>query len=187
MREVVLLLYLFLWVGVFVFIYNKIFTTKCTYDTPIYQNNVLTMCIKSFSIILSLSSCPRDHSIEIINGNYGRFTITLCNNKVTHFCQKKGIQNHHCVPGSPELVGELLPRVRDDPHGWQVQREEVVIYLIYYIANYYPSRYSIKYVLIQIMAQGGAPLHMSHYNLYSKVVLHQRGGVQARTRLLSWH
>ena len=28
-------------------------------------------------------SCPRDHSIEIVNGNYGRFTITLCNNKVT--------------------------------------------------------------------------------------------------------
>ena len=36
-----------------------------------------------------MSSCPRDHSIEIINGNYGRFTITLCNNKVAHFCQKK--------------------------------------------------------------------------------------------------
>ena len=28
-------------------------------------------------------SCPRDHSIEIINGNFGRFTITLCNGKVT--------------------------------------------------------------------------------------------------------
>ena len=33
--------------------------------------------------IQTLSSCPRDHSIEIVNGNYGRFTITLCNNKVT--------------------------------------------------------------------------------------------------------
>ena len=105
-REVVLLLYLFLWVGVFVFIYNKIFTTKCTYDTPIYQNNVLTMCIKSFSIILSLSSCPRDHSIEIINGNYGRFTITLCNNKVILFVQKvqlaQGSQNWsvNCYPES---------------------------------------------------------------------------------------
>ena len=29
-------------------------------------------------------SCPEDHSIEIINGNYGRFTITLCNGKVSH-------------------------------------------------------------------------------------------------------
>ena len=26
-------------------------------------------------------SCPPDHSIEIINGNFGRFTITLCNGK----------------------------------------------------------------------------------------------------------
>eukprot|EP00090_Calanus_glacialis_P002161 TRINITY_DN11624_c0_g1_i1.p1 TRINITY_DN11624_c0_g1~~TRINITY_DN11624_c0_g1_i1.p1 ORF type:complete len:393 (-),score=82.52 TRINITY_DN11624_c0_g1_i1:161-1339(-) len=26
-------------------------------------------------------SCPFDHNIEIINGNYGRFTITLCNNQ----------------------------------------------------------------------------------------------------------
>ena len=34
-------------------------------------------------IVITLSSCPRDHSIEIVNGNYGRFTITLCNNKVT--------------------------------------------------------------------------------------------------------
>ena len=43
------------------------------------------------------------------------------------------------------------------------------------------------YVLIQMTGQGGAPLPMLYYNLYSKVVLHQRGGVQARTRLLSWH
>ena len=28
-------------------------------------------------------SCPRDHDIEIINGNYGRFTITLCNKQVS--------------------------------------------------------------------------------------------------------
>ena len=28
------------------------------------------------------SSCPLDHNIEIINGNFGRFTITLCNGKV---------------------------------------------------------------------------------------------------------
>ena len=28
-------------------------------------------------------SCPRDHTIEIINGNFGRFTITLCNGKVS--------------------------------------------------------------------------------------------------------
>lgn len=27
-------------------------------------------------------SCPTDHTIEIINGNFGRFTITLCNGKV---------------------------------------------------------------------------------------------------------
>ena len=27
-------------------------------------------------------SCPEDHTIEIINGNFGRFTITLCNGKV---------------------------------------------------------------------------------------------------------
>ena len=27
-------------------------------------------------------SCPPDHNIEIINGNFGRFTITLCNGKV---------------------------------------------------------------------------------------------------------
>ena len=27
-------------------------------------------------------TCPREHNIEIINGNYGRFTITLCNNQV---------------------------------------------------------------------------------------------------------
>ena len=27
-------------------------------------------------------SCPEDHDIEIINGNFGRFTITLCNGKV---------------------------------------------------------------------------------------------------------
>ena len=27
-------------------------------------------------------SCPADHTIEIINGNFGRFTITLCNGKV---------------------------------------------------------------------------------------------------------
>merc|ERR1719483_1554573 len=26
-------------------------------------------------------SCPHEHNIEIINGNYGRFTITLCNTK----------------------------------------------------------------------------------------------------------
>ena len=26
-------------------------------------------------------SCPEDHTIEIINGNFGRFTITLCNGK----------------------------------------------------------------------------------------------------------
>ena len=51
------------------------------------------------------------------------------------------------VPGSPELVGELLPRVRDDPHGWQVQWEEVVLFDIYYIANYIPRWYSITYVI----------------------------------------
>ena len=27
-------------------------------------------------------TCPPGTSIEIINGNYGRFTITLCNTKV---------------------------------------------------------------------------------------------------------
>ena len=110
------------------------------------------MCVKSFSIILSLSSCPRDHSIEIINGNYGRFTITLCNNKVAPVCQeKKALKKNQwltiVVPGSPELVGELLPGVRDDPHGWQVQREEVVLFDIYYIINYIPRWYSIIYVM----------------------------------------
>ena len=45
----------------------------------------------------------------------------------------------HCVPGSPELVGELLPRVRDDPYGWQVQWEEVVLFDKYYIINHIPS------------------------------------------------
>ena len=28
--------------------------------------------------------CPANHKIEIINGNYGRFTITLCNNQVRY-------------------------------------------------------------------------------------------------------
>ena len=27
-------------------------------------------------------SCPLDHNIEISGGNFGRFTITLCNGKV---------------------------------------------------------------------------------------------------------
>ena len=33
--------------------------------------------------------CPANHKIEIINGNYGRFTITLCNNHV-EMCTIKG-------------------------------------------------------------------------------------------------
>ena len=35
-------------------------------------------------------SCPEDHTIEIINGNFGRFTITLCNGKVR---EKKAEEN----------------------------------------------------------------------------------------------
>ena len=46
------------------------------------QNRQLRNFTNKKTIIIFFS-CPRDHSIEIVNGNYGRFTITLCNNKVT--------------------------------------------------------------------------------------------------------
>ena len=33
-------------------------------------------------------SCPRDTKIDVKLGNYGRFTITLCNNQVTTYSIK---------------------------------------------------------------------------------------------------
>ena len=55
-------------------------------------------------------SCPEDHTIEIINGNFGRFTITLCNGKVKeNNVVEENRREHEHFSESPELVGELLP------------------------------------------------------------------------------
>ena len=100
-------------------------------------------------LIKNCASCPRDHSIEIINGNYGRFTITLCNNKVAPFCKEKNT-----------LKNQWLTVVSQGAQNWSVN-----CYLesaMTHMAGKCNGRRwgSILYITLQIIFQGGTPFDM---------------------------